>query len=52
MTFSLYVDQGYTCVENTLSGFTADLNYGNFRGCSFFLCFRRGTDEPPLTDIR
>ncbi|EDV26553.1 uncharacterized protein TRIADDRAFT_22465, partial [Trichoplax adhaerens] len=45
------VPPGYTCVENTLSGYAADLNYGSFRGFSYYLCFRRGTDEPPITDI-
>lgn len=43
--------KGYTCIEKTPAGFPADLNHGSIRQPSCFLCIRRGTDKPPLTDI-
>ena len=43
--------KGYTCVEKTPAGFPANLNHGSIRQRSCFLCIRRGTDKPPLTDI-
>ena len=42
---------GYTCIETTPAGFSADLNHGSIRQPACFLCYRRGTDKPPLTDI-
>ena len=42
---------GYTCIEETPAGFPANLNHGSIRQPSCFLCIRRGTDKPPLTDI-
>ena len=42
---------GYSCIETTPAGFSADLNHGSIRQPSCFLCIRRGTDKPPLTDI-
>ncbi|XP_068740243.1 C-myc promoter-binding protein-like [Montipora capricornis] len=43
--------KGYTCIEETPAGFPANLNHGSIRQPSCFLCIRRGTDKPPLTDI-
>lgn len=43
--------KGFTCIEKTPAGFPANLNHGSIRQPSCFLCFRRGTDKPPLTDI-
>ena len=43
---------GFTCVETTPSGYTADLNSGSLRRSeSCFLCYRRGRDKPPIMDI-
>lgn len=50
---SLYepVPKGYTCIEKTPSGHSADLNHGSFRSPKIFLCYKRGRDKPPLLDI-
>ncbi|XP_015198716.2 C-myc promoter-binding protein isoform X2 [Lepisosteus oculatus] len=45
------VPQGYTCVATTPSGLSADLNNGSLMGPQIFLCYRRGRDKPPLTDL-
>lgn len=42
---------GYTCVETTPSGLSADLNSGGLMAPQVFLCYRRGRDKPPLTDL-
>lgn len=42
---------GYTCIETTPNGLTADLNHGSIRTPPCFICYRRGRDKPPLTDI-
>ncbi len=42
---------GYECIEFTPSGLVADLNYGSLRSQTCFLCYRRGRDKPPLTDV-
>ncbi|XP_028399036.1 C-myc promoter-binding protein-like [Dendronephthya gigantea] len=43
--------EGFTCVEKTPTGYTADLNSGSLRSDSCFLCYRRGRDKPPIVDI-
>lgn len=43
--------EGYTCIETTPSGYSADLNHGSLRASCMFLCYKRGTDVPPLVDI-
>ena len=43
--------EGFTCVEKTPSGFSADLNSGSLRSEACFLCYRRGRDKPPIVDI-
>lgn len=43
--------KGYHCIEYTPLGFSADLNHGSLRSPSIFLCYKRGTDKPPLVDI-
>ena len=43
--------EGYECIEFTPSGLPGDLNYGSLRSPTCFLCYRRGRDKPPLTDI-
>ncbi|XP_052032669.1 DENN domain-containing protein 4C isoform X3 [Apodemus sylvaticus] len=45
------VPEGYTCVEATPSALQANLNYGSLKSPELFLCYRRGRDKPPLTDI-
>ena len=43
--------QGFTCIEKTPAGFPADLNHGSLTSHSMFLCYKRGKDKPPLTDL-
>ncbi|KAM4618236.1 C-myc promoter-binding protein [Polymixia lowei] len=45
------VPQGFTCVDSTPSGLSAELNGASLRGPQIFLCFKRGRDKPPLTDL-
>lgn len=45
------VPRGYICVESTPSGLLAELNGGSIMGPQIFLCYRRGRDKPPLTDL-
>ncbi|DAA26964.1 TPA: DENN/MADD domain containing 4C-like [Bos taurus] len=45
------VPEGYTCVEATPSGLQANLNYGSLKSPELFLCYKRGREKPPLTDI-
>lgn len=45
------VPRGFTCVECTPSGLSAELNGGSLMGPQIFLCYRRGRDKPPLTDL-
>ncbi len=42
---------GFSCLELTPYGLPADLNHGSIRAPEMYLCVRRGTDLPPLTDI-
>lgn len=42
---------GYTCIESTPGGHLADLNNGNFKSPNIQICYRRGTDKPPLVDV-
>ncbi|XP_063045135.1 C-myc promoter-binding protein-like isoform X3 [Engraulis encrasicolus] len=45
------VPAGYICVETTPSGLSADLNNGGLMAPEIYLCYRRGRDKPPLTDL-
>uniref|UniRef100_A0A8C4HDV2 DENN domain containing 4A n=1 Tax=Dicentrarchus labrax TaxID=13489 RepID=A0A8C4HDV2_DICLA len=45
------VPPGFTCIEETPSGHSADLNNGGLMAPQIFLCYRRGRDKPPLTDL-
>ncbi|CAL8351557.1 unnamed protein product [Merluccius merluccius] len=45
------VPAGFTCVETTPTGLSADLNSGGLMAPQIFLCYRRGRDKPPLTDL-
>jgi len=42
---------GYKCIDLTPTGLVADLNAGSIRSDSCFLCYKRGSDKPPLTDV-
>jgi len=43
---------GFSCVELTASGLSANLNHGSLRAPEMFVCYRRGHDKPPIVDIR
>lgn len=43
--------EGYECIETTPNGHSADLNNGNFKSPNIHLCYRRGTDKPPILDV-
>ena len=43
--------ESFECIEFTPSGLPANLNHGSLRSPTCYLCFRRGRDKPPLTDI-
>ncbi|XP_029909890.1 C-myc promoter-binding protein isoform X2 [Myripristis murdjan] len=45
------VPPGFTCVDSTPSGLSAELNGASLRGPQIFLCYKRGRDKPPLTDL-
>uniref|UniRef100_G1PRK5 DENN domain containing 4A n=1 Tax=Myotis lucifugus TaxID=59463 RepID=G1PRK5_MYOLU len=45
------VPQDYMCIDVTPSGLSADLNNGSLVGPQIYLCYRRGRDKPPLTDL-
>lgn len=42
---------GYESIDLTPTGYPADLNAGAIRSESCYLCYKRGRDKPPLTDI-
>ncbi|GAB6018992.1 hypothetical protein CHUAL_000627 [Chamberlinius hualienensis] len=42
---------GYKMIETTPTGYAANLNHGSLRSLNVFLCYRRGTDKPPIVDI-
>lgn len=42
---------GYKLLALTPGGLPADLNHGSIRSPEVFLCFRKGRDKPPLTDL-
>lgn len=43
--------KGYKSVEFTPTGFPADLNHGSIRAPEINICYRRGRDKCPLTDV-
>lgn len=43
---------GYSCVELTPTGLSANLNHGSIRAPMMFVCYRRGREKPPIVDIR
>ncbi|KAG8506201.1 C-myc promoter-binding protein [Galemys pyrenaicus] len=45
------VPRDYMCIDITPTGLSADLNNGSLVGPQIYLCYRRGRDKPPLTDL-
>ncbi|XP_039217871.1 C-myc promoter-binding protein isoform X1 [Crotalus tigris] len=45
------IPPGYKCIDVTPSGLSADLNNGSLMGPQIYMCYRRGRDKPPLTDL-
>ncbi|KAM6949621.1 DENN domain-containing protein 4C [Aplochiton taeniatus] len=45
------VPEGFTCIESTYSGQQANLNHGSLKSPELFLCYKRGHEKPPLTDV-
>ncbi|XP_055982708.1 C-myc promoter-binding protein isoform X2 [Sorex fumeus] len=45
------VPRDYVCIDVTPSGLSADLNNGSLVGPQTYLCYKRGRDKPPLTDL-
>ncbi|XP_038125591.1 C-myc promoter-binding protein-like isoform X3 [Cyprinodon tularosa] len=45
------VPPGFVCIEATPTGHSADLNNGGLMAPQIFLCYKRGRDKPPLTDL-
>ncbi|XP_074649748.1 C-myc promoter-binding protein-like [Tubulanus polymorphus] len=43
--------KGFTCIEKTPTGYPSDLNHGSIRAPEMYLCYKRGRNKPPLTDI-
>uniref|UniRef100_UPI00358E3CF8 C-myc promoter-binding protein-like isoform X2 n=1 Tax=Myxine glutinosa TaxID=7769 RepID=UPI00358E3CF8 len=45
------VPEDYICFERSPSGLPANLNHGSLTSPEIYLCYRRGHDRPPLTDL-
>ena len=45
------IPKGYECIEKTPAGHSANLNFGSFRSPEVYLCYKRGRDKPPITDM-
>ncbi|KAK0048974.1 DENN domain-containing protein 4B [Biomphalaria pfeifferi] len=45
------VPKGYECIEQTPTGYPANLNHGSIRCPDMFICYKRGRDKPPLKDL-
>ncbi|XP_055083899.1 DENN domain-containing protein 4B-like [Periophthalmus magnuspinnatus] len=45
------VPEGFTCIERTLGGHSAELSAGLINNPHLFLCYRRGHDKPPILDL-
>ena len=41
----------YRQIDVTPSSFPADLNHGSIRAPEIYLCYKRGREKPPITDI-
>ncbi|XP_072249559.1 DENN domain-containing protein 4B [Leuresthes tenuis] len=45
------VPEGFTCIEKTLGGHSAELSAGLINNPHLYLCYRRGRDKPPVLDL-
>uniref|UniRef100_A0A3B3BEG6 DENN/MADD domain containing 4B n=1 Tax=Oryzias melastigma TaxID=30732 RepID=A0A3B3BEG6_ORYME len=45
------VPEGFTCIEKTLGGHSAELSAGLLNNPHLYLCYRRGRDKPPIVDL-
>uniref|UniRef100_A0A1A7Y976 DENN/MADD domain containing 4B n=1 Tax=Iconisemion striatum TaxID=60296 RepID=A0A1A7Y976_9TELE len=45
------VPQGFTCIEKTLGGHSAELSAGLINNPHLYLCYRRGRDKAPILDL-
>lgn len=45
------VPEGFTCIERTLGGHSAELSAGLINNPHLYLCYRRGQDKPPILDL-
>lgn len=45
------VPEGFTCIEKTLGGHSAELSAGLLNNPHLYLCYRRGWDKPPIVDL-
>ncbi|XP_062848457.1 DENN domain-containing protein 4B-like [Trichomycterus rosablanca] len=45
------VPEGFTCIEKTPSGHSAELSAGLINNPHMFLCYRRGHDKPPILEL-
>uniref|UniRef100_H3CIK0 DENN domain containing 4B n=1 Tax=Tetraodon nigroviridis TaxID=99883 RepID=H3CIK0_TETNG len=49
--FGEEVPEGFTCIEKTLGGHSAELSAGLINNPHLYLCYRRGRDKPPILDL-
>ncbi|KAM4580561.1 DENN domain-containing protein 4B isoform 1-T5 [Odontesthes bonariensis] len=45
------VPEGFTCIEKTLGGHSAELSAGLINNPHLYLCYRRARDKPPILDL-
>ncbi|XP_053330795.1 DENN domain-containing protein 4B [Spea bombifrons] len=45
------VPHGFTCIASTPGGHPADLGTGLLNSQQMYLCYRRGRDKPPITEL-
>ncbi|CAH2327420.1 DENN domain-containing 4B isoform X2 [Pelobates cultripes] len=45
------VPHGFTCIACTPGGYPADLNTALINNQQMYLCYRRGRDKPPITEL-
>ncbi|CAB1334269.1 unnamed protein product [Coregonus sp. 'balchen'] len=45
------VPEGFTCIEKTQGGHSAELSAGLINNPHMYLCYRRGHDKPPILDL-
>ncbi|XP_056401533.1 DENN domain-containing protein 4B isoform X2 [Hyla sarda] len=45
------VPHGFTCIEKTPGGHSADLSFSFITNQQMYLCYRRGRDKTPITEL-